>query len=269
MATKTASVKKKSPPAAKAAKPEPVEAGKDSCFTIMPFGGWFDDYYASIYKPAIEAAGLVAHRADDLYRPSAIVTDIWNYTKSAKLILADLSGKNPNVFYELGLAHALAKPAILITEAMEDVPFDLRALRVLEYNKNQPRWGDQLQAKIERAIREVVAAPLDAVLPAFLTVKPDARAKPVTEQDKAFLELKRELDLVRNEVSHLRVLRRSIEPDEARDRIRTYVQRGMSPDFIVRRLRDLGAPSDWVQKRIDEFTSQGSLLPPDGGKGSE
>jgi hypothetical protein len=142
---------------------KPAEAAPETCFTVMPFGGWFDDYYESIYKPAIERAGLRACRADDLYRPSTIVTDIWTYTKSAKLILADLSGKNPNVFYELGLAHALAKPAILVTESMDDVPFDLRALRVLQYDKNQPRWGEQLQEKITASIKEVVASPLQAV----------------------------------------------------------------------------------------------------------
>jgi hypothetical protein len=83
------------------------EKQKEICFTIMPFGGWLDDYYESIYCPAIEAAGLDPQRADDLFRPGTIVTDIWDFTKRAKLLLADLTGKNANVFYELGLAHAL------------------------------------------------------------------------------------------------------------------------------------------------------------------
>ena len=71
---------------------------KELCFAIMPFGGWFDDYYTTIYSPAIESAGLAPCRADDLSRPSTIVHDIWSYTQRAKLILADLTGKNPNVF---------------------------------------------------------------------------------------------------------------------------------------------------------------------------
>lgn len=188
-----------------AKKEEPIKTASDTCFTIMPFGGWFDAYYTSIYKPAIEAVGLIPCRADDLYRPSAIVNDIWTYTKSSKLILADLTGKNPNVFYELGLAHALAKPAILIAESIEDVPFDLRALRVLEYDKNQPRWGDELKERITKAIQEVIASPIEAVLPTFLTVSTDSRPRSITEQDKAMLELKREIDLLRNEFSALRV----------------------------------------------------------------
>jgi hypothetical protein len=55
----------------------------------MPFGGWLDDYYETIYSPAIVSSGLTPHRADDLYRPSTIVNDIWAYTRKAKLLLAE------------------------------------------------------------------------------------------------------------------------------------------------------------------------------------
>jgi hypothetical protein len=79
-----------------------------------------------------------------------------------------LTDKNPNVFYELGLAHAMAKPAILVTASLSDVPFDLRALRVLEYDKNRPNWGDLLMKNIQQSITEVLASPKDAVLPTFL-----------------------------------------------------------------------------------------------------
>lgn len=230
-----------------------VTPPKGTCFTIMPFGGWFDDYYESIYCPAIEAAGLDPCRADDLYRPSTIVTDIWSYTQSSKLVLADLSGKNPNVFYELGLAHALAKPAILVTEAIDDVPFDLRALRVLEYNKNQPRWGEILQQKITHAIREVLEAPLQAVLPAFLSVKHDAKPKAVSEQELVLLEMRKEMDLLRREVFRARMLpRRSLDPTEARERIQRYVAEGMPKSLIVRRLTEYSVPKIWIEEVIDE-----------------
>jgi|GEM_PF-4961601 len=152
------------------AKPEkePTDTGQGTCFVIMPFGGWFDQYYQAIYEPAIRNAGLIPRRADDLYRPSSIVRDIWSLTKAARIVLADLTDKNPNVFYELGLAHAMAKPAILVTASLSDVPFDLRALRVLEYDKNRPNWGDLLMTNIQQSIAEVLASPQDAVLPTFL-----------------------------------------------------------------------------------------------------
>lgn len=252
MATK----KRAGKPKQKRREPAPRKEA-DTCFTIMPFGGWLDTYYETIYVPAIEAAGLVPCRADDLYRPSTIVHDIWNYTQTAKLVLADLSGKNPNVFYELGLAHALAKPAILVTESIDDVPFDLRALRVLEYNKNQPDWGVTLREKVTSAIKEVVEAPLQSVLPAFLSVRPDAKTKSVSEGEKTFLELKKEIDLLRNEVGRSRLpSRRLLDPDEARDRIRTYVERGLPDDFIVRRVSEMGPPSGWVRRTIDELKAK-------------
>ena len=175
-------------------------AKRDTCFIIMPFGEWSDYYYETIYIPAIESTGLIPRRADDLYRPSAIVHDIWALTQQAKIILADLTGKNPNVFYELGLAHAVAKPAILITESMEDVPFDLRALRVITYNKNEPDWGDRLRDKIKTAIKEVLDTPLEAVLPTFIKVKETKSQPTVTKAEKELISMRQDIDLLKREL---------------------------------------------------------------------
>jgi hypothetical protein len=226
------------------------------CFTIMPFGGWFDDYYESIFCPAIEAARLTPKRADDLYRPSTIVHDIWEYTQQAKLILADLSGKNPNVFYELGLAHALAKPAILVTESMDDVPFDLRALRVIEYDKNDPNWGGLLADKIEKSIGEVLESPTQSVLPAFLSIKKSSTPTTISEKDKDIIELKQEMSRLSREVRS-RYSKHQMEkisgPSEAESLIHSYLNMGLERIQIVRRLIDRGAPSHWVETTIDEI----------------
>lgn len=166
---------------------------KDICFTIMPFGGWFDDYYETIYQPAIKAAGLVPRRADDLYGPNAIVRDVWELTKKAKIVLAELTGKNPNVFYELGLAHALAKPAILVTQTLDDIPFDLQHLRVIVYDRNGPKWGDGLKESIQASIKEVLASPADFVLAPFLQVD-DSRKPSVTSIEKELIALRQDVD---------------------------------------------------------------------------
>jgi hypothetical protein len=181
------------------------------------------------------------------------VTDIWSHTRQAKLILADLSGKNANVFYELGLAHALAKPAILIAESVDDVPFDLRALRILEYNKSRPRWGEELAEKITRSILEVIAAPLEAVLPAFLAVRNEAKPKAITEQEKAYLELKSEFDLLRHEVARTSrsYLGSKVNGSaEAEQLIRHYISRGLPEKMILQKLVEAGAPPNWSRNRI-------------------
>jgi hypothetical protein len=174
--------------------PQPkATAPRAICFTIMPFGDRFDQYYREVFQPAIEQAGFTPRRADDLMRPGTIVRDIWNYTKEATIILADLTGRNPNVLYELGLAHAIAKPAILVAESIEDIPFDLRHLRVLQYDKNTPNWGEVLKTNIAQSIKEVVEAPLSAVLPAFLEADELRDKKRITRRDKELIELRQEL----------------------------------------------------------------------------
>jgi len=232
-----------------------TRAKKDSCFTIMPFGGWFDKYYEEIYQPAITDAGLEPHRADDVYRPGTVVHDIWQFTKEAKVILADLTGKNPNVLYELGLAHALAKPAIIVAESLDDIPFDLRALRVVEYDKKAPEWGQILRLKITKSIQEVMESPIKAVLPAFLDVEPATESKKVSRQEKEVLEIRQELDMLRREIRRSRVgrIEAEIDPDTARKMIKELVDRNLTTDDIVRRIRRYGPPAAWIIETVQEL----------------
>lgn len=230
----------------------------ETCFVLMPFGGWFDQYYELVFRPAIEATGLAPKRADDIYRPGTIVNDIWAFTKAAKLLLADLTDRNPNVFYELGLAHALAKPVILVTDSIDEVPFDLRALRVIEYDKNDPTWGEVLRDKITKAIHQVVEAPLEAVLPAFLRVEERAKRGTVTEQEKGLLELRRDIDLLRREIQPTRIREpdRIVSVEEAEVLIRRFVGIGMPDRHIIRRLVERGVPPSWAEERLAEIRPQ-------------
>lgn len=175
----------------------------DTCFVIMPFGGHFDNYYSEIYAPAIEASGLTSKRADNLFRPGSIVEDIWRFTKEAKIILADLSQKNPNVFYELGLAHAITKPAILVVENIEHVPFDLRNLRVHIYDKNDSNWGEKLKGKIRKSIAEILENPKQSILTTFMETT-DEPSVTATDLEKVFIDLKQDVERLRHEVWQLR-----------------------------------------------------------------
>ena len=226
---------------------------RSTCFVIMPFGDWFDDYYSTIFVPAIEGAGLNPRRADDLYRPSAIVGDIWELTKAATIILADLSDKNPNVFYELGLAHASAKPAILVTASMEDIPFDLRALRIIEYDKNDPYWGSNLRDQIEAALRETLESPLSAVLPSFLSQPDREIAKDVPERDQEIISLRQDLDLLKRETrsssSRLTSREREISQSDAGILVAQLVESGVDDEVITRTLESQGAPLSWIRMR--------------------
>jgi hypothetical protein len=125
----------------------------DTCFVMMPFGTWFDRYYQEIYVPAIKEAGYEPRRADELFTTGSVVEQIWEEIERASVLLADLTDKNPNVFYELGLSHADCKPVIFTAGRLEDVPFDLRHLRVIIYEVRAPRWAQELQESITKYLK--------------------------------------------------------------------------------------------------------------------
>ncbi len=175
-----------------------------NCFVIMPFGGLFDRYYLNIFVPAIQAAGLRALRADSIFSSTSIMSDIWRSTRNASVVLADVTGKNPNVFYELGLAHACRKPVLLITGSLEDVPFDLKGLRVIEYNKDDENWGSILKDRIADNLRAALSDPTVAIPATFLESTVDA----THSTDPLSLQLRQISD-------ELRALRASISPKAA------------------------------------------------------
>jgi hypothetical protein len=148
----------------------------DTCFVMMPFGPWFDRYYQEIYVPAIKEAGFEPVRADELFTTGSVVEQIWEQIEKAKLLLADLSGKNPNVFYELGLAHAAKKPVVFTASQVDDVPFDLRHLRVIIYEVREPEWANRLQKSVTDYLRNAAKEPGKSIPHPFrkLVEEPDA-----------------------------------------------------------------------------------------------
>jgi hypothetical protein len=228
----------------------------DKCFVISPFGGWHDEYFTAIFCPAIKAAGLEPARADDLFRSSNIVHDIWHLVVTSRVLLADLTDKNPNVFYELGLAHAARKPVLLLTQSMDDVPFDLRALRIIEYDVEHPSWGQVLRENIKQGLNETLESPERSVLPTFLAEEPDGRPEVSTEEAR-LISLQQQMDSLRAEI------RASgdgpdIRPLEANALIDRLVEEGTPRGVIVNRVSRLGAPKPWIRRQLDMRSPRGS-----------
>lgn len=135
-----------------------------SCFVMQPFEGHLGTYYETIFKPAIKQAGLTPVRADDdIFATGKIMDQVWRGIRQATVLVAELTSKNPNVYYELGLAHALEKPVILVSSNQEDVPFDLRHIRAIFYDQNDPFWGQKLIDKIADNITSALTNPEEAI----------------------------------------------------------------------------------------------------------
>ena len=113
---------------------EQVDVGL--CFVLMPFTEeWSDRIYKNYIRENIEKMGLQCLRADNL-TGQIIIEDIWVKINQAAFIIADVTGRNPNVMYELGIAHTLGKPFILITQEIDKIPFDFTHLRHYKYEDN-------------------------------------------------------------------------------------------------------------------------------------
>jgi len=136
----------------------------DSCFVLMPFGAPLGDHYSLIYEPAIRKAGLRGVRADaDIFATGKIMDQVWSGINAAKVLVAEMTSRNPNVFYELGIAHALKKPVVLVSSNEDDVPFDVRHIRVIYYEVIDPFWGEKLINKVAENIVSALTNPEEAI----------------------------------------------------------------------------------------------------------
>jgi hypothetical protein len=131
---------------------------KRRCFIVMPFGDRdLQDVYELYVKPTLEQdCALECKRADDIFGSDIIMDDILRSIKDADVSVADLTHQNANVFYEVGIAHALQKPVLLLAQAMEELPFDLRHRRVLVYDTS-PRGCKFLPDKLIENMQSMLA----------------------------------------------------------------------------------------------------------------
>lgn len=93
-------------------------------------------------KSAVESLGLQCVKADDIWVNTTFIQDIFELIFTSRIVIADFTGKNPNVFYEVGIAHTLGKTVIPITQSIDDVPTDLRHHRVLVYHPNEQGYNE-------------------------------------------------------------------------------------------------------------------------------
>ena len=103
-------------------------------FVVMQFEDTYDNLYKEVIAPVCERSGFEVKRADDIFRPGVILEDIIGSLVDSDVVIAEISPSNANVFYELGYAHALDKPTVLLARRGGTLPFDVRGNRVIFYD---------------------------------------------------------------------------------------------------------------------------------------
>ena len=119
-------------PSVRLAQLSDVPVDVETIFVLMPFSADFAEIYDLIRDTALHV-GLRCFRADAISAAGPIIDQIFESIAKSGLVVADLTGRNQNVMYELGLASAMGKQTLLLSQDIQDVPFDVRHQRVLTY----------------------------------------------------------------------------------------------------------------------------------------
>lgn len=127
------------------------------CFVLMPFTERLKEIYNQVYKEVCKHNNLKCWRVDEISRPGSITRDIIEGIIEADIIIADLTDRNPNVFYELGIAHSAGNKTIMTAQGIGHVPFDIASYRVILY-EHTLCGCEKLKIDLDSAIKELVIA---------------------------------------------------------------------------------------------------------------
>lgn len=124
-------------------------------FVLMSFHPDFTPIFATHISRVVNGLGLTVTRADDFFTAHSVIADVWTAVYRSRAVIADCTTRNPNVFYEIGMAHTVGKPVVLITQNESDVPFDLRHLRYIKYAYTPPGM-EAFEERLKLTLQEVL-----------------------------------------------------------------------------------------------------------------
>lgn len=140
--------------------PDASQVIKADVFVLMPFDIALRPVYEDHIAAICASLNLTVARADDVFAASVIVKDVWNAINNARIVVADCTKRNPNVFYEIGLAHTIGRPTILMAQSIEDIPFDLRHIRCLIYEytpRGMASFGEAFRRTLQNESEKAMA----------------------------------------------------------------------------------------------------------------
>lgn len=133
-------------------RPRPVEPALD-VFVLMPFKTELEKVYTNHIKGLGRELGITIQRADEQFSPRPFMEKVWDGIYAARLVIADCTERNPNVFYEIGIAHAVGKKVVLLTRSKDDIPADISHFDYIEY-KYDPEGVQTLLDKLRAFMRQ-------------------------------------------------------------------------------------------------------------------
>jgi hypothetical protein len=209
------------------------------CFVIMPFSGEFEDIFQLAIQPVALQHGYDCERVDAEVPSGPLLLEIIRRIATAALVVADISQPNPNIYYELGIVHALGVPAILLSRTGGNLPFDVRGQRVLLYQSIA-----SLRGALDHDVGEIATSPVSSlenspVLEAVPLLDRVPRSK-LEAAESELRSLRRDLRARDRELEALKASSAGGELSALRTEIATYLK-GLSEDIVGRHVTDLAS----------------------------
>ena len=195
-------------------------------FVLMPFDLEFDAIFNNLIRPALEEVGYDVKRADSILNQHNILKDIVRGIEEADLVVADLTSLNANVFYELGISHAMQKLTVLLTQSSEDIPFDLKSYRVISYSTHFNE-ASQLSQTLKEIGEKAKNGKLGFGNPVadFLPHMRGAKVPPATEAERAMMEAEGKREVKTEEREEKGILDFVVDGEKSMKDIAEYVVR--------------------------------------------
>ena len=192
-------------------KPRVREKGKSkTCFVISPIdkeGSWIrkrsDQLFEVVIKPAVEKFGYNLVRADLIPEPGFITSQIIERLLESDLVVADLSFRNPNVYYELGIRHRSNKHVIQIVDSAESIPFDVHGMRTIKVDFRFTDDMEKCKNEIINQIKSIEEGKVAVASPVSFIKKLQNVENVPEEQDKINIQLVSEIQTLKSEVNAL------------------------------------------------------------------
>lgn len=186
-----------------------VSKREKNCFIIAPIGEEgseerqrSDQILKYVITPALEKCDYKAIRADKISDPGIITSQIIEHLIDDSLVIADLTGQNPNVFYELAIRHFTNKPFIQIIESNESIPFDIVGLRTIGFDYRDLESVDKCKTEIINQIQSIEGKPDQVETPVSFAVNQKYLQQSGNPLEKGMGEIISMLQEIRNNMEN-------------------------------------------------------------------
>ena len=202
-----------------------------NCFVIAPIGEpdsdtrkRSDQVLKHIVSPAAEQCGYKAIRADEIDKPGIITSQVIQHIVEDRLVIADLTERNPNVFYELAIRHAIAKPFVQIIAKGDQIPFDVAATRTIIFDHKDLDSVAEAKLQIIEQIRELEGDSSDIETPISITLDLQGLRQSEKPEDRSLAELLAEVANIRGDIGKMDAKFDGLDHEERFDDIRNYIR---------------------------------------------